>query len=95
MPRVGLSPADAAHRLRIYITGDTILHGGLQEIADRFAGIDLCIVHLGGTRIAGVLLTFDAEQGVSALDIVAPAHTVPVHYDDYRVFRSPLADGSS
>ena len=52
--------------------------------------IDLCIIHLGGTRIAGVLLTMDAAQGVSALRLLRPATAIPVHYDDYTVFKSSL-----
>jgi hypothetical protein len=33
----------------------------------------------------------DAEQGADFLRRVAPASAIPVHYDDYRVFRSPLS----
>ena len=78
--------------LRLYITGDTLLHDGIGEIARRFPGIDLCLIHLGGTRIAGVLLTMDAAQGVEALRLVAPRAAIPIHYDDYTLFKSPLSD---
>jgi L-ascorbate metabolism protein UlaG (beta-lactamase superfamily) len=77
---------------RVYVTGDTLLYDGLAEIPRRHPDLDLAVVHLGGTRIAGVLLTMDAEQGVKALRLVAPRTAVPVHYDDYTVFKSPLAD---
>ena len=77
-------------RLRVYITGDTLLFDRLQEIPERFPDIDLCLIHLGGTKIAGVLLTMDAEQGVKALRIVRPATAVPIHYNDYTVFTSGL-----
>jgi L-ascorbate metabolism protein UlaG (beta-lactamase superfamily) len=77
--------------LRLYITGDTLLHDGLQEIPRRYPEIDLCLIHLGGTRVAGILLTMNAEQGVRALQLVAPKVAVPIHYDDYTVFRDPLA----
>lgn len=78
--------------LRLYITGDTLLHDRLREIPARYPDIDLALVHLGGTRIAGVLLTMDGRQGVEALRIVRPAAAIPVHYDDYTVFKSPLED---
>jgi L-ascorbate metabolism protein UlaG (beta-lactamase superfamily) len=78
--------------LRLYITGDTLMHGGIGEIARRFSDIDLCLIHLGGTKIAGILLTMDAAQGVEALRTVAPRAAIPVHYDDYPLFKSPLAD---
>jgi L-ascorbate metabolism protein UlaG (beta-lactamase superfamily) len=77
---------------RLYITGDTLYHGGLEAIAARYPDVDLCMIHLGGTRIAGVLLTMDAEQGVRTLKLIQPRAAVPVHYDDYDVFRSPLSD---
>lgn len=77
---------------RLYVTGDTLLHGRLEEIPKRYPDIDLCLIHLGGTRIGGILLTMDAAQGVEALQLVRPTGAVPIHYDDYPVFRSPLAD---
>jgi len=78
--------------LRIYITGDTLIHDQLAEIPARFPGIDLALLHLGGTRIFGVLLTMDGKQGVEALRLVRPEVAVPIHYDDYDVFKSPLDD---
>jgi L-ascorbate metabolism protein UlaG (beta-lactamase superfamily) len=79
-------------RLRLYITGDTLLHDGIGAIAERFAGIDLCLIHLGGTRVAGILLTMDGRQGAEALRVIGPREAIPVHYADYPVFKSPLAD---
>lgn len=78
--------------LRMYITGDTLMHGGLHDIAARFGDIDLCLIHLGGTKIAGILLTMDGRQGVEALRVVAPREAIPIHYDDYTLFKSPLSD---
>ncbi|WP_455448983.1 MBL fold metallo-hydrolase [Natrinema thermotolerans] len=49
-------------------------------------------MHLGGTRIPGVLLTMDAEQGVEAVDLIDADTAIPIHYDDYEVFRSPLSN---
>jgi L-ascorbate metabolism protein UlaG (beta-lactamase superfamily) len=79
-------------RLRLWISGDTLVHDALREIPRRFPAIDLALLHLGGTRILGILLTMDARQGVEAIRIVQPRRVVPIHYDDYTVFRSPLAD---
>lgn len=79
-------------RLRLYITGDTILHEHLKEIPQRYPEIDLALVHLGGTRVMGILLTMDAKQGVEALKIIAPRKAIPIHYNDYSVFKSPLED---
>jgi L-ascorbate metabolism protein UlaG (beta-lactamase superfamily) len=78
--------------LRLYITGDTLVHDDLNEIPKRYPNIDLALFHLGGTRIMGVLLTMDDEQGVEAIRIINPREVIPIHYNDYDVFKSPLED---
>jgi L-ascorbate metabolism protein UlaG (beta-lactamase superfamily) len=83
---------DESPPLRLYISGDTLLHDRILEVPQRYPDIDLCLVHLGGTRVAGILLTMDADQGVRFLQIVRPKTAVPIHFDDYPVFKSPLED---
>jgi L-ascorbate metabolism protein UlaG (beta-lactamase superfamily) len=78
--------------LRIYITGDTLPHAELDGIAERFPDIDAAVVHLGGTRVLGMLLTMDGRLGVDLLNIVRPRTAFPVHYDDYGIFHSPLSE---
>jgi L-ascorbate metabolism protein UlaG (beta-lactamase superfamily) len=77
---------------RLYISGDTLVHDELAEIPRRFPDIDLALLHLGGTRLFGVLLTMDAQQGVQALQLVQPRRAIPVHHDDYPVFKSSLQE---
>lgn len=77
---------------RLYVSGDTLVHERLREIPVRYPDIDLALLHLGGTRIGGVLLTMDGQQGVACLKIVEPRTAIPIHFDDYPVFRSPLVD---
>jgi L-ascorbate metabolism protein UlaG (beta-lactamase superfamily) len=78
--------------LRLYITGDTLVFDDLNEIPKRYPSIDLALFHLGGTQIMGILLTMDAEQGVEAIRIINPREVIPIHYNDYEVFKSPLED---
>lgn len=78
--------------LRLYITGDTLIHDDLNEIPKRYPDIDLALFHLGGTQIMGILLTMDAEQGVEAIRIINPREVIPIHYNDYGVFKSPLEE---
>src|SRR5688572_32336513 len=78
--------------LRMYISGDTLIHDDLNEIPKRFPGVDLALIHLGGTRVLGVLVTMDDEQGVEIIRIVQPDTAIPIHYNDYDVFKSPLED---
>jgi L-ascorbate metabolism protein UlaG (beta-lactamase superfamily) len=77
---------------RIYISGDTLVYEDLRQIPERFSDVDVALLHLGGTRVMGVLVTMDAEQGVEAMRIVDPRTTIPIHYDDYDVFTSSLED---
>jgi L-ascorbate metabolism protein UlaG (beta-lactamase superfamily) len=78
--------------LRMYITGDTLVMDVLKEIPRRYPDIDLALLHLGGTRVLGILVTMDAEQGVEILQIVNPKRAIPIHYNDYDVFKSSLSD---
>ena len=34
----------------------------------------------------------DAKQGVQLMQLIQPDVTIPIHYDDYDVFLSPLED---
>ncbi|KAH3986368.1 hypothetical protein HBI56_039390 [Parastagonospora nodorum] len=84
---------------RIYISGDTLMVDELKEIPERYKdqNIDLMLVHLGGTTIPGpkmplLMVTMDAEQGVQLMQLINPDLTIPIHYDDYDVFLSPLDD---
>ncbi|EHK42272.1 hypothetical protein TRIATDRAFT_295938 [Trichoderma atroviride IMI 206040] len=84
---------------RIYISGDTLFVDELQEIPKWLEGkqVDLMLIHLGGTTIPSalaplVMVTMDAKQGLQLIRLVNPDITIPIHYDDYDVFLSPLSD---
>lgn len=86
---------------RIYISGDTLMVDDLKEIPKRYPDqpIDLMLVHLGGTTVPSpkmspfaVMVTMDAKQGVELMQLVRPDVTIPIHFDDYDVFASPLED---
>lgn len=77
---------------RLYISGDTIFYEGLREIPERAGQVDLCLVHLGGTRVMGVTVTMDAEQGVEFLQTIQPRAAAAIHYDDYEAFKSPIEE---
>lgn len=78
-------------RLRVYLSGDTLTGDHLDAVHERFPDIDVAVMHLGGTRVLASTVTMDAPQGVDFLRRVRPRSAVPVHYDDYRVFKSPLS----
>lgn len=86
-----LNPRGAVE-YRIYISGDTLVFDDIKDIPRRYPDIDLALLHLGGTRILGLLVTMDGEQGVEMLRIIRPETAIPIHYNDYEVFKSPLED---
>jgi L-ascorbate metabolism protein UlaG (beta-lactamase superfamily) len=87
------------HTRRLYISGDTLMVDELNEIPLRFAAIDAGVLHLGGTRLPaggrlpfGLTVTMDGRQGADAVQALDLPRMIPVHFDDYGVFASPLSD---
>jgi L-ascorbate metabolism protein UlaG (beta-lactamase superfamily) len=105
MLELGTKPSsneDISVGYRIYISGDTLLVDDLKQIPEwlKGQGIDLMLIHLGGTTIPGpsmpfIMVTMDASQGVQLMRLVNPDVTIPIHFDDYDVFLSPLEDFKS
>ena len=92
--RTGAGSGDGTDRslVHLYVTGDTLVHDRIREIPRRYPDIDLALLHLGGTRAFGVLVTMDGTQGVEMIGIVNPRTAIPIHYNDYTVMKSPLID---
>ena len=63
---------DGPREFRLYVTGDTLNRPMLAEIPERYPDIDAMLIHLGGTRVAGILLTMDARQGADLVELVRP-----------------------
>ncbi|HEX6288179.1 MAG TPA: MBL fold metallo-hydrolase [Herpetosiphonaceae bacterium] len=78
--------------LRLYITGDTLVHDRLKQIPRRYPNVDLALLHLGGTRVLGIMVTMDGKQGLEVVRLIDPTIAIPIHYNDYTVFKSPLED---
>ena len=78
--------------VRVYVTGDSLYGEHMVEIAHRFPQIDVALIHLGGTKLAGILGTMDGTQGADLLELTKPALALPIHNDDYPVFTSPVTD---
>jgi L-ascorbate metabolism protein UlaG (beta-lactamase superfamily) len=78
--------------VRLYISGDTLVFDELKEIRRRYAYLDQAVLHLGGTRALGILVTMDGRQGIDLLKMLQPKLAIPIHYNDYTVFKSPLSE---
>lgn len=82
----------SSHLLRLYITGDTLVFDEIKEIPKRCPDINLALLHLGGTRVMGIMVTMDAKEGLEMFNIINPRKAIPIHYNDYDVFKSSLED---
>lgn len=86
----------AAPDYRIYVSGDTMVYDELADIPQRFPGIDLALLHLGGMRMLGMFeVTMDGKDGVRLMQLVRPRMAVPIHHGDYDVYQSPPGDFAS
>ena len=69
-----------------------MLADSLEEIPRRYPDIDLGLVHTGGTTFLVTVVTMTGEQAVKAVEITKPRVAIPIHYNDFSVFRSGLDD---
>jgi len=77
----------------LWITGDTVLYGGVREVADRLR-VGVALLHLGGVRfrVTGpVRYTMTARKAVDLCRLVRPHTAVPVHYEGWQHFQQPRA----
>jgi L-ascorbate metabolism protein UlaG (beta-lactamase superfamily) len=70
-----------------------LLIDALRQIPQRYPEIDAAVLHLGGTTLpGGMMVTLDGKQGADLMELVDAGIAVPVHFDDYPLFKSPLSD---
>lgn len=77
-----------ASRPGVWVTGDTVLYGGLRRAA---AGLqpDVMVVHVGAVKFpsTGPLgYTMDAADAVELIGLAAPRVVVPVHVEGWSHF---------
>ena len=76
-------------RALAWVTGDTVLYGGLREAASSL-DVDVLVVHVGGVRfpVTGPLrYTMTGKEAVQVVDLVRPRVAVPVHYEGWSHFK--------
>jgi L-ascorbate metabolism protein UlaG (beta-lactamase superfamily) len=73
----------------LWISGDTVLYGGLRQVADRLR-VGTALLHLGGVRfpISGpVRYTMTAKEAVELCRLIEPRTVIPIHYEGWAHFR--------
>jgi L-ascorbate metabolism protein UlaG (beta-lactamase superfamily) len=79
---------------QLWVTGDTVLYPALREVPSRI-DVGTVLLHLGSVRfryLSGWLrYTMDAREGAELIELVDPAHVVPVHYEGWSHFQQGRA----
>ena len=78
----------------LWISGDTVVFGGLREVAQRLH-VDTAVLHLGGVRfpVTGPLrYSMTGRQAVQLCGLLDARTVVPVHYEGWSHFVQGRAD---
>jgi L-ascorbate metabolism protein UlaG (beta-lactamase superfamily) len=73
----------------LWISGDTVLYGGVREVAERLQ-VDIALMHLGGVRfpVTGPLrYTMTAREAVELCAELRPRTAIPIHYEGWGHFK--------
>ncbi len=73
----------------LYISGDTVLFSGIQEVAKRFK-IHTSILHIGRAHFSITPFfdyTFSAEGAAQAVSILNSQQVIPIHYEGWSHFK--------
>jgi L-ascorbate metabolism protein UlaG (beta-lactamase superfamily) len=82
-----------ASQVLVWVTGDTVLYGGLRDAA-RDLDVDVLVVHVGGVQfpVTGPLrYTMTGRDAVRLVGLTAPRVAVPVHYEGWSHFKDGRA----
>ena len=69
----------------VWISGDTVYFGGLEEVAQRFS-IETALLHLGAAAYGPLRFTMDAKGGARAAKLVDAKRVIPLHYSGWTHF---------
>ena len=74
---------------KIYVSGDTVPFAGTEEIASRYAPVDLAILHLGRVRVevlGDATLTLSADEAIRYAQALGAREVVPIHFEGWMHF---------
>ncbi|MBF6448081.1 MULTISPECIES: hypothetical protein [Nocardia] len=63
-----------------------------MDLSIIFVGNATTLLSAGPRLLFGLTATMDGAQGTGLVDLLRLPRAVPVHYDDYTVFASPLGE---
>jgi L-ascorbate metabolism protein UlaG (beta-lactamase superfamily) len=64
----------------------------INDIPKHYPDVDVALFHFGGPTVLGIVVTMDAKEGLEIFRIINPKKVIPIHYNDYDVFKSSLEE---
>ena len=80
---------DGQEHGQLWITGDTVLYGGVRRVAERLR-VGTALLHLGGVQFSvtgPIRYTMTARDAVELCELVSPRTAIPIHYEGWKHFR--------
>lgn len=90
---IGFALRPAGSDSVLWISGDTVLFGGVREVVSRFT-VDTLVLHLGSVQfgLTGPLrYTMTGRDGARLVEAARPRAVVPVHYEGWSHFHEGRA----
>jgi L-ascorbate metabolism protein UlaG (beta-lactamase superfamily) len=75
----------------VYITGDTVFYGGIEDVAKRF-DVAVAVLHLGCASWGPLRFTMNAREAKTFAHTFPRATLVPVHYEGWTHFKESRGD---
>ena len=78
----------------VYVSGDNVESAYLDEVAERFDGVDVAVLHLGAAQLGPfgpALLSWTAEQGADAARRLGAWRVIAVHDNGWDHFTQDRA----
>ncbi len=78
----------------VYVSGDTVWYDGVREVSERF-DVRVALLFCGRARVSAAGdndLTMSADDAVQAVQTLARATIVPLHYEGWEHFTQSRAD---
>jgi L-ascorbate metabolism protein UlaG (beta-lactamase superfamily) len=79
----------AGNGWKIYVSGDTVPFSGTEEIASRYAPVDLAILHLGRVQLAATgdaTFSLSADEAIRYAQALGARKVIPIHFEGWMHF---------
>ena len=74
---------------KIYVSGDTVPFTGTEEIASRYAPVDLAILHLGRVQLdvlGDATFSLSADEAIRYAQALGARKVLPIHFEGWMHF---------